>query len=224
MESRTANSACLRKQRVAKSVALDSAIDEIEWEELPSNCVLFATRDRGWLAKDPRPIRDWVVDEIEQKGVQLRRIIRYMKAWRDFQDWEDGNDPKSILLMVAVANEFQAIHGRDDLALISVVRGMASSLAGSLVAPWDENEDLADRLDDSPQLRALVISRLIGFARSIDHALNHSITAEEACRQIQQHLGDRFPVDVKAVLMDSKESAQPVRAIAAGFVGHQNNA
>lgn len=213
----------LVEARVAKAEAYDSAI-EIDWDELPSDCVLFATRDRGWLAKDPRPIRNWVVSEFSAKGQQLRRVMRYLKAWRDFQEWENGNDPKSILLMVAVAKAFEQVHGRDDLCLLAVVREMSNSLQGRLLAPWDESEDLAERLDKPPQLRVTVVSRLQAFARSIDHALNHSLTAEEACRHIQLHLGERFPVDVRSVLMDSKEVAAPVRVAAAGAVGHQNNA
>lgn len=64
--------------------ALDSRADSVDrWDALPSDCVLLAHREEGWKASDPRKIHDWFVDAVELYGERLRRVCRYLKAWRD---------------------------------------------------------------------------------------------------------------------------------------------
>lgn len=199
--------------------------EEEDWDDVASDRVLLATRDEGWLAKDPRPIREWVKTAIEKKGEQLRRVMRYVKAWRDYQVWE-GDDPKSIMLMVAVERAFEnPILRRDDLALLTVVRGMIGVVNGALWAPWPgEAEDLTARLDKHVGLRADVINRLTEFSAALDFAINTARTAGEACAKLQEVLGPRVPNRPDLVLLASATAAPAVVVSSAGSVGRQNNA
>lgn len=200
--------------------------EEEDWDDVASDRVLLATRDEGWLAKDPRPIRDWVNTVIEEKGEQLRRVMRYVKAWRDHQTWTMGDDPKSIMLMVAAERTFEdAILRRDDLALLTVVRGMIDVVNGQLWAPWPgEAEDLTARLDKHVGLRADVVNRLRGFAAALDFAINTARSAEEACEKLREVLGPRVPHRPDLVLLASSTAAPALFVSSAGSVGRQNNA
>ena len=58
--------------------------------------VRLAHKLLGWIDSDPRPIKEWIERQVLLKSDQLRRVIRYLKAWRDAQAWPKG-DPKSLL-------------------------------------------------------------------------------------------------------------------------------
>ena len=73
--------------------------------------------------------------------------MRYLKAWRDYQNWK-GDDPKSILLMVMADEAFEKpVLGRHDLALRAVVRAMITMIDQPVLAPWDGTCDLMERYD-----------------------------------------------------------------------------
>lgn len=207
-----------------ESFALDSAdseerADEQDWDLMPTEGVLMATKNRGWQNSDPRPIRDWVVEQVELKGEQLRRVMRYLKAWRDFQKW-DKDDPKSILLMVAADAAFDiAIDKRDDLALLKVLQRLPDILRGKVInpattdKPLDEQEDLAKRLDNKG-IREDVISRIEHFADRLEYAIDSCGVPSKACEILIELLGNRVPNDPERVTQSTVQS-QPAQKTAA---------
>lgn len=100
---------------------------------LPTDKVLLAHRTENWLKSDPRAMNDWFVQEIEDKGKQFRRVVRYLKAFRDMQWPERG--PSSILLMAASALVFEGRHARDDLALVDVLEKLPGVLREGVTSP-----------------------------------------------------------------------------------------
>ncbi|WVM94129.1 CBASS cGAMP synthase [Halopseudomonas pachastrellae] len=220
-EFETLVKASMEMYRIAvANEAFDSAdyaerADEQEWHMMPTEGVLMATKNRGWQDSDPRPIRDWVVEQVELKGEQLRRVMRYLKAWRDFQKW-DKDDPKSILLMVAADTAFESsIDRRDDLALLKVLRGLPDILRGKVISPSSrdkppgEQEDLARRLDNKG-IRRDVIARIEHFADQLEYAINTCGIPTEACEILIEHLGDRLPNDPERVTQSTVQS-QPAQ-------------
>ena len=85
------------------------------WTALPADKVLLAHRECNWMPSDPRPVKEWFLGEVEAKGEQFRRVIRYLKAFRDWR-WSSGG-PASILLMAAAAPLFEKRDRRDDLGV-----------------------------------------------------------------------------------------------------------
>ena len=53
------------------------------WTTLPSDHVLLAHRDENWIKSDPRAMKDWFLRAVGDHGEQLRRVVRYLKAFRD---------------------------------------------------------------------------------------------------------------------------------------------
>ncbi|RBB92382.1 hypothetical protein C3E97_033840, partial [Pseudomonas sp. MWU12-2115] len=114
------------------------------WTALPADEVLLAHRECNWMCSDPRPVKEWFLAEVEAKGEQFRRVVRYLKAYRDWR-WPSGG-PASILLMAAVAPLFERRDRRDDLALLDVVSALPDCLRNGINNPVDESESLTDRL------------------------------------------------------------------------------
>ncbi|MFL6968441.1 CBASS cGAMP synthase [Pseudomonas alvandae] len=209
-----------------KGLTMDSAfsIDD-NWDLLPTQGVLMATKKNGWRDSDPRPVKEWVEGEVNLKGDQLRRIMRYIKAWRDNQDWEADKDPKSILLMVATAEAFDvAIHGRDDLALVKVCKELPRILRGKVINPVTahrsaaDQEDLAARLDKDG-IRDLLVSRVEKLAKHLEQAINDCKDPSVACFILRAEFGSRLPNDPNRVGIESVKTAVPVATVAVKPVG-----
>jgi len=192
------------------------------WTALPADSVLLAHRKEDWKKSDPRPLRDWFVGEVEVRGTQLRRIVRYLKAYRDWR-WPEGG-PSSILLMATAVPLFDAQHGRDDTALLNVVSGMAASLRAGVDNPTDSNESLTKRLGpEKVEEAALAFEDLEKF---LCGALD-SNSPDQACAWMIKKFGERFPnkpdwVKVSSV-QDTVAAVAPVPA-ASEIVGRNKSA
>ena len=192
------------------------------WTALPRDSVLLAHRKENWKKSDPRPLRDWFVGEVEVKGDQLRRIVRYLKAFRDWR-WPEGG-PTSILLMATAVPLFESQHGRDDLALLNVAAGMAKSLRTGVANPTDQNESLTERLGAEKVEEAAVAFE--GFEKFLRGALECS-NPEQACVWMIEKFGNRFPNEPGWVKVSSvKDTVAAVAPVAAAseIVGRNKSA
>lgn len=158
------------------------------WTALPSDKVLLAHREDDWMTSDPRPVKTWFLGQVDVKGEQFRRVVRYLKAFRDWK-WANGG-PSSILLMVAAASIFEKRERRDDLALMEVVAGLPARLRKGVNNPIEESESLTDRLG-----RQGVEDAAKAF-EELEKALRRAIdtnSPSEACTWVRNELGPRFP-------------------------------
>ncbi|GFM81924.1 hypothetical protein PSCICN_26160 [Pseudomonas cichorii] len=179
------------------------------WNKLPADKILLAC-DRGWIKSDPLEMKEWFEREVGDKGEQLRRVIRYIKGFRD-QQW-DEKGPSSILLMAAACPLFEFESKRDDQALLTVVKGLPNALRDGVLSPIDSNVYLTDALS-AVDLEAAV-EKFETFGRYLEASMNASCEAKASvCGWMRQMLGDRFPN--RPDLIDDKSlDALPV-AIAA---------
>lgn len=188
----------LVKAENAKRASLDGLRNLAEaamdsWEELPKTKVLLAHREDGWMHSDPRPVKEWFVDQVETRGEQLRRVVRYIKAYRDWT-WRSGG-PSSILLMAAAAPLFVKQDRRDDQALVDVVKQLPAALRKGVSNPINSNESLTDRLRSVSGEVDLVEEAALRFedlGRRLQAALDAG-SAEQACTWLQGLFGPRFP-------------------------------
>lgn len=168
-----------------------------EWDLLPADTLLLAHREEGWKPSDPRPLRDWIIRQALLKSEQLRRLMRYAKAWRDWI-WPNGSAPSSILLMVAVDRAMLAAETRDDLAFLKIAAKLPDILAGEVENPVSPGELLSDRLDEDG-IRSDVVDRARALHAALQHAIMVCDQPEEACRSLRQVFGPRFPADAVAI-------------------------
>jgi hypothetical protein len=181
------------------------------WTALPEDEVLLAHRDEDWKKSDPRPLKEWFESEVDARGEQLRRVVRYLKAYRDWQ-WTNGG-PSSILLMAAAVPLFRKFDGRDDLALSEVVEGLPAALRNGVSNPTDASESLTDRLGHEAVGSAA--ERFEELHRYLKGAIDSS-SASQACQWLVEKFGARFPNDPARVKVQSPSEKVAATAAIAG--------
>jgi len=187
------------------------------WTALPTDKVLLAHRECNWMSSDPRTVKEWFLGEVETKGEQFRRVVRYLKAFRDWT-WPSGG-PSSILLMAAAAPHFEKRDRRDDLALLDVVTKLPAQLREGVNNPMDGSESLT-----KPLAHAGVEEAAEAFEK-FEKVLRGAIDAgspSQACIWMQGEFGPRFPNEpnrVKVVSVAATIAAAPATAGPSELVG-----
>lgn len=166
------------------------AMDTPSWAMLDKEQVLLAMRDGGWKPSDPGQVTKWVKQCQTKYGDQFTRVVRLLKAWRDYI-WESGG-PSSICLMAAVDNCWpeNADQNRDDITLLEVVRRLESAFKNVINNPANPGEDLTEKLDE--QARRNIIHEL-GFLYAKLYAALSAQTADESNEKLIDIFGSRFP-------------------------------
>lgn len=130
----------------------------------------LACLSNGWEHSDPKAIYKWFRDAVSGSDRdQLRRLVRYMKAWAalSFDDAPDSR-PSSIMLTILVTQTYQnmfldrLVGIADDDALIAVIKALHDRLFGDrrVPNPVDMREDLNRMSEEAwegflPRLEAL---------------------------------------------------------------------
>ncbi|MGV8864675.1 MAG: CBASS cGAMP synthase [Pseudomonas sp.] len=210
-------------EKSAARYGFDSVADAVNnrmaesWTSLPTKEVLLAHREENWIASDPRPIKDWFVEEVEAQGEQLQRVVRYLKAFRDWQ-WKTGG-PSSILLMAAAVPLFSKMDRRDDLALLEVLKNLPATLRNGVNNPIAGDESLSGRMSRDALEEAA--KKFEMFEEHLNGAVNAS-DATTACIWMTSMFGPRFPnrpSRIKQVTVAATIAAVPAQAAASELVG-----
>lgn len=195
----------------ALNEAMEARAEQDAWSALPRNSVLLAHREDDWMESDPRPVKEWFTKEVSARGEQLRRVVRYLKAFRDWQ-WPSGG-PSSILLMAAATPHFEKRDRRDDLALLEVVAQLPSALRAGVCNPVDTKESLTDRLGREKVLDAA--QKFEQLEKNLRGAVNAG-NASQACIWLIDQFGTRFPNEPARVSVATAASAIAAAPAAAG--------
>ena len=161
------------------------------YARLGERYMLAARGDFHWPPGDPSALTGWFARQVRLHGEQLRRIVRFVKAWGDFQSHENGAMPGGLILTVLAACHYQC-HARDDVALAYTLGVMASALDTACFVPNPEDlrEELTERLSDARKTR-------FRFAlKAAAEDARRAITMESsrmAAKLWRKQLGERFP-------------------------------
>lgn len=134
----------LNKSFESYNYTADSAITESRSAyEVNSENVNLALRDGmpKWFNSDPKIVEDWFNDSCIRIGSHLRKVCRFMKAWRDAQ-WDVGG-PSSISLMAATVNILDKVPcDKNDLGLTMkiVAEHLPSEFNNGILSPDDTDE------------------------------------------------------------------------------------
>lgn len=181
-------------QYLRESVAFGE-LTEPAWEDLQG--IHLAQRDGNWKKSDPEAVARWFNDRVSELapcGHQMRRVCRYLKAWRDLW-WPNDDGPSSVALMIATAQQFESSNPhRDDLAL----ERAAKHLAVAVLSPLKEitidggQEDFFGKLNEVSRnlvaVRANELAAGIAFARGMAYHRR-----QDAVEKLQSLLGMRIP-------------------------------
>lgn len=123
------------------------SMDDLEYKKLDSENVNLALRDGDsgspkWMNSDPKIVEDWFEGECLRIGNHLRKVCRYMKAWRDAQ-WQVGG-PSSISLMAATVEVLQQ-HSVDDQDMGETMKVVADNLYQEFLKGVESPDDTDER-------------------------------------------------------------------------------
>lgn len=139
--------------------------------------------------KYAEPYEKWLGD-MRKKDCQLRRMVRYMKAWADLKKKEM---PSGIMMTIMVANNFIA-NERDDIALKDTLVNILNELNSNGFKCYrptpKKNEDLF--VPFSLAEKEFFKNSLVSFINSANQAIENP-NKKQSCLKWQRHLGDRFP-------------------------------
>ncbi|HPG00212.1 MAG TPA: hypothetical protein PLE77_09075 [Kiritimatiellia bacterium] len=167
-------------------------VDLPAYATLNGECRLAEKGDAGWHPSDPIAFNDWFAGLVKQHGDQLKRLVRYLKAWADYQAGKRGSMPGGILLTVLASQNFRP-NSRDDVALAETAKAISTIVAGvfRVYNPVDGREELTARLSDEQKTR---------FKEAIADLASHAAEAvaladrKKASELWRTELGDRFPL------------------------------
>lgn len=176
----------------------ESSNDEftIDTDEIPQ----LAHKSKSWIASDPYAFKLWFENEANGKP-QLKRIVRYLKAWTDNKRDVNGKLilPSGLVLTILACNNYHS-NDRDDLSLLETLKNIQKKIDdranffGSYVCyrpTIDENENLLKKYS-SNTTKNNFLDTLDSFIKSGSQGIEMK-SKKDACAKWQRHLGDRFP-------------------------------
>jgi hypothetical protein len=86
----------------------------------------LAHKRDGWIVSDPKEFMDWFNRQADPDG-QLKRIVRYFKAWRDHLR---GDMPSGLILTILATTNI-TFDDRDDIAFLETMKRIHNSLNSS---------------------------------------------------------------------------------------------
>lgn len=153
---------------------------------------LAETSIKGWHISNPKKFYDWFMEQLEKNNEQFRTIVKYLKAWADFQSKnKETKLPSGLILTILVAENY-ACRERDDVAFGRTVRNIYQKISDDFVVhnPVDKNEILTDRL--TKKQKDDFIGLILRLMNSANSALGNN-NKKESCIIWRELFGDRFP-------------------------------
>jgi len=169
---------------------------------------------KGWHPSDPKALTEWFIENVKQHGEQLRRIVRYLKAWADFQSGRRGKMTNGLILTVLATRHFKS-NEKDDVSFAGAVYSISNTLnfVSSVYNPVDNNEDLTSRLTDAQKARFQEAVSDLDSDAEIAVAANDR---EQASKLWRGQFGDRFPAGQKK--NGAKQKQEDATKLAALYV------
>jgi Second Messenger Oligonucleotide or Dinucleotide Synthetase domain len=152
----------------------------------------LAHLSEGWIDSDPKELTNWFNDEVKDKGDQLKRIVRYLKAWKDFKKGSN-KFPSGMVLTILATNHFASGYAKDDdSALIATIQNIYDELDSSfsLKRPVFPKEELLD--DWSDDSKESFLTKLSSIVSNGQKALEEDDKTKASEKWIKV-FGERFP-------------------------------
>jgi hypothetical protein len=180
----------------ANDYHLDLPIYYIKEGEAPR----LAHKVEGWIESDPREFTRWLNSKADKNG-QLKRIIRYLKAWSDCCK---GQLPSGLIFSILTVENI-VFHQQDDISLYETLCKIQKQLTVRFACyrpTTPINEDLLANYSQTN--KEYFLNQLENFMKSAQQAVEEVITEEEACSIWQRYFGsERFPSNWSKPVTDS---------------------
>ncbi|MFL9837109.1 CBASS cGAMP synthase [Flavobacterium sp. ST-75] len=173
----------------------DKKENEFFWDD--KDVPELAHKSKGWIESDPYEFKKWFEGKAKDKP-QLKRIVRYLKAWSDNKS--HLNLPSGMVFTILAANNY-VVKDRDDEALLETLKAIQQNIDDTrfILASYvckrptvDKRENLLAKYSADTRKKNF-LDELNGFIESGKKALELK-SKKDACAKWQKHLGERrFP-------------------------------
>lgn len=163
------------------------------WLEKNGDTPKLAHKSDGFIYSDPKAFKDWVDNKISssESNGQLRRIIRYLKAWKDHRQTANSSLilPSGFILTILACNNYSK-NIRDDLAFKETIENILKAVELNFecnrpTVPKDE--DLLSKYSEDSVLNEIKVLKKYAVT-AID-----ADCVDKALKSWQKVFGDRFP-------------------------------
>lgn len=157
--------------------------------------VIGMNDERQWNEKsDPSAFTKWFDEKClknEKDRKQLIRLVKYLKAWKDFQT-KETKMPSGMILTVIAAKNFQP-HERDDIALYKTLDEIYFNLWWGfwVTKPIEPGNNLVAEHKFSAKRREFFLKRLEEL-RDDARLATKSNSFDESISIWKKHFGNRF--------------------------------
>jgi hypothetical protein len=166
-------------------------VDLPSYSKLNDDYMLAEKGEKGWHGSDPMALMLWFIEYVKACGEQLRRVVRYLKAWSDFQFGRRGKMPSGLILTVLAAQNFRADE-RDDVSITYTAMAISNAVnpVFCVYNPVDSEEELT---------ACLTYEQKVRFQEAVSDLALAAIKAtetddsKEASKLWRRQFGDRFP-------------------------------
>lgn len=182
-------------------------IDGFLYDQIPEDQIMLAHRKEGWKRSDPRKLERWFAQAISDHGQQLRRICRYLKAWRDFR-WLKP-DLSSIAIMKCVIDAYDALgetisESRDDIALLKITERLPTLLEARVRNPVVDGAYLDEGWAHK---RGEIVASFRELHNVVGDALTAQCTSADVISKLRASFGARIPNDVSLIRAETEADA-----------------
>jgi hypothetical protein len=165
---------------------------------------LAQTKLNDWQHSDSKDFRDWFYQNRTDK--QASRIVRYLKAWRDYRNFKFT----SIELTILAIENFSLQEDRDDLSLLYTLNNINIAIQSRIIRkPVAPNENLWEELSDTEKNNR--IEQLQRLYDDIQSTVNNK-SQHRASLVLTAQLGERFPLledEIKVPIREYPTGAKP---------------
>ena len=171
--------------------------------------------EREWSISDPTALKDafWTRFPAGPDRQQFRRVVRYLKRWKDHNFLSDGNAaPTGISMTVAAHNDLGTVYDdiltKDSPNDLEAMRRVVGAMLLRFTPVWDQSlsrsvrrlairlpvepwSDLVEKMSGGQMVE--FESRLLLLKGALDDAFS-SVDPVEASRKLQRVFGPDFPV------------------------------
>jgi hypothetical protein len=159
----------------------------------------LAHKGQGWIKSDPREFIKWFNNKVDEDG-QLKRIVRYFKAWSDYRK---GDLPSGLIFSILAVNNI-FFDKRDDIAFCQTLVSIKSQLKFNFACYRPTTPAYENLLEDySKTKKDYFLGQLDSLIQSAEKALSDKSSQKDACKAWQSHFGkDRFPFESEEFIED----------------------
>lgn len=150
----------------------------------------LAHKSKGWVKSDPKAFTNWFQDYVKRDGQVIRRMVKYLKAWKDYKNI----DIKGIAITILVCENSCLTDDRDDISLLDTITNIYDTLEENFqcykpVTPTDEDlfADLSETAKEG------ILGALKKIIKELDRAIYETNNEKKATDILRNIFGERFP-------------------------------